>query len=425
MYARLWRWHFFAALLVIPFVLWQAVTGTLYLWHRELALRSQPDLLTVVPRAERASYEAQLQAALQGQPAGTMPQVVVEEDPARSSTFLFTASNGLSYPTFVDPYTGRVLGTVAPAHWLGGWSRSLHGGWPLGHWGSNLLEIGAGWAVVMILTGLYLWWPRNARGLAGVLFPRVRQGSRVFWRDLHATVGVWFALIVLTFLMTALPWTSFWGDRLLGTIQERTGQYSPAAVFFSGGHHAAGNATQTVVRAPLDRFISTARDAGAVGRLELRLDGHGTVLVRSQTGRSPWDIYLELDRPSGAVVRKEGWQETTWIPRVVALGVDLHQGSYFGRSNQVFNTIVAASLVWLAITGFVGWFKRRPKGSLAAPPRRNIRLTTGVKVTAVAVCIAMPLFGLSVLALTAADLVLGRAGATGFRPSSKADDSRR
>jgi uncharacterized iron-regulated membrane protein len=28
----LWRWHFLAALIVIPFVLWQATTGTLYLW---------------------------------------------------------------------------------------------------------------------------------------------------------------------------------------------------------------------------------------------------------------------------------------------------------------------------------------------------------------------------------------------------------
>jgi uncharacterized iron-regulated membrane protein len=31
LYGRLWRWHFFAALIVIPFVLWQSVTGTLYL----------------------------------------------------------------------------------------------------------------------------------------------------------------------------------------------------------------------------------------------------------------------------------------------------------------------------------------------------------------------------------------------------------
>jgi uncharacterized iron-regulated membrane protein len=404
MYARLWRWHFFAALLVVPFILWQSITGTLYLWHRELAMESQAQLLTVTPQAERASYEAQLQAALKGQPAGSLPQVVLEADRHRSTMFLFTASNGLSYPTFVDPYTGQVLGTVAPARWLGGWSRSLHGGWPLGSWGSNLLEIGAGWTIVMILTGLYLWWPRNARGLAGVLYPRLNEGSRLFWRDLHATVGVWFAVIVLMFLVTALPWTAFWGDRLLGAIQTSTHQHSPAATFFSGGgHHHSGGGTTPATRAPLDRFIGAARDAGAVGRLEIRLEGEGAVQVRSQTGRSPQDVYVELDRATAAVIRREGWDETTWVPKLVSLGVDLHQGTFFGRANQLFNTLVAAALVWLAVTGFIGWLKRRPAGELAAPPRRNAVLTSGVKLVGVAACVLMPLFGLSVVVVGLVD----------------------
>ena len=40
---------------------------------------------------------------------------------------------------------------------------------------------------------------------------RASRGSRVFWRDLHATVGIWFAVVILAFLVTAFPWTTFWG----------------------------------------------------------------------------------------------------------------------------------------------------------------------------------------------------------------------
>ena len=40
LYARVWRWHFFAAIIVIPFVLWQATTGVLYLWHQEIGMRA-------------------------------------------------------------------------------------------------------------------------------------------------------------------------------------------------------------------------------------------------------------------------------------------------------------------------------------------------------------------------------------------------
>jgi uncharacterized iron-regulated membrane protein len=60
---------------------------------------------------------------------------------------------------------------------------SLHGELLMGDRGSNIVELAASWAIVMIVTGLYLWWPRQASRLAGVLYIRVRKGKRIFWRD--------------------------------------------------------------------------------------------------------------------------------------------------------------------------------------------------------------------------------------------------
>src|SRR4029079_14587325 len=67
-----------------------------------------------------------------------------------------------------------------------------------------------------------LWWPRETRGLAGVLYPRLHAGRRVFWRDLHAVAGIWISTLALFLLITALPWTPIWGAgfkelRTLGT----------------------------------------------------------------------------------------------------------------------------------------------------------------------------------------------------------------
>lgn len=245
LYGRVWRWHFFAALIVIPFVLWQSVTGTLYLWHREFAQFAFPELLRVAPSGQQVPYEQQLAAALQHHPRETLQAVEVADDPARSTAFFFRDTNGLAYPAFVDPHTGAYLGAVASTHWIAGLSRGLHGGWPINPFGSYLLELGASWAIVMVVTGLYLWWPRNARGLAGVLYPRLRSGSRTFWRDLHATVGVYFALIVLAFLFSALPWTTLWGGKALSSIERGLGHPSPTAFFFAEGadhHHATSPA---------------------------------------------------------------------------------------------------------------------------------------------------------------------------------------
>ena len=76
--------------------------------------------------------------------------------------------------------------------------------------GSVAVELAGAWAIVMVITGLYLWWPRGS-GLAGVVYPRA-AGGRVFLRDLHAVTGFWLSAFALFYLVTALPWTTIWGQ---------------------------------------------------------------------------------------------------------------------------------------------------------------------------------------------------------------------
>jgi uncharacterized iron-regulated membrane protein len=414
LYARLWRWHFFAALIVIPFVLWQAVTGVAYLWHEDLDGLMYPQLMKVAPSAQAASLDRQLASALEHHSRESLASIEISDDPARSTAFFFNDRNGLPFPAFVDPHSGRYLGSVPSTHWLRGLSRGLHGGWPIAPYGSYLLELGASWAIVMTLTGLYLWWPRNTNGLAGVLYPRVRAGSRVFWRDLHATVGVYFALVFLAFLFTAMPWTTFWGNQVLGRLERATGQESPNGFFFApgGGHHHGASSSSESSRARalgLDALVARARAEGARGNIEIHPASDGApVNVRDQHARAPHEVWLQLDGQSGAVLTRVTWKDFPAVPRIVALGVNLHEGSFFGRANQVFNTIVALSLVWLSVTGFIGWYKRRPGGGLAAPPRRAARFPSAVLATAAGLCVVLPMLGASVIAIALLDKGFGR-----------------
>ena len=413
-YARVWRWHFFAALIVIPFVLWQSATGVLYLWHRELASLTHPQLVDVPPSARRVSYEAQLVTVLRHESRDRLQAVELSDDPSRSTAFFFRDTNGLPYPAFVDPHTGKYLGRIESTHWLRGLSRGLHGGWPIEPWGSYLLELGASWAIVMTLTGVYLWWPRNRQGLAGVLYPRLRSGSRVFWRDLHAIVGIGFAAVLLAFLVSAMPWTTLWGGKVLGSIERATGQESPVGFFFTGGdqHHAAAHVDGAPRLAPLtiDELVQRARAAGARGDIELHpaVQG-GPFNVRDDHPRAWDEVWLQLDGRTGAVLTRVVWSDFPAIPRFVSLGIDLHEGHFFGRANQVFNTVFALALVWLSATGFIGWYQRRPHGGMSPPPKRDVRLPGAVVATAFALCIALPLLGASVLAIALVDRFFGRA----------------
>jgi uncharacterized iron-regulated membrane protein len=407
-YARLWRWHFYAAFLVIPFVLWQSITGTLYLWHEELADRQHAKLRFVEPRAQRTSYADQLAAAQAAVPGGRVSHVVIPDDPRRATMVVMQGANGLPEPVFLDPYDGEVLGRVGGTSWLPGLTRALHGGWPLGNSGSYLLELGASWAIVMVLTGLYLWWPRHARGLAGVVYPRLAAGSRVLWRDLHAVTGVWISLVLLGFLATALPWTKLWGGEILGPVQRALGQAAPPAASFGPVPYASTSGPGTRERS-LDEVIAIARSEGLTQTLHVRLGrGEQPISVRSSAARANDERQLLIDRGTGAVLARADWTDMPPLARAIATGVDLHEGRLFGRANQWVNTAITAILVWLAVSGFVGWYRRRPNGGLAAPPPVHRRIARPLLGAGLVLCIALPLLGISVALLWLSDAIARR-----------------
>ena len=54
------------------------------------------------------------------------------------------------------------------------------------------------------------------KGFAGIVYPRLRGGRRIFWRDIHGVTGFWISGLVLLLLFSGLPWAKFWGDYFRG-----------------------------------------------------------------------------------------------------------------------------------------------------------------------------------------------------------------
>jgi uncharacterized iron-regulated membrane protein len=440
LYGRLWRWHFFAALIVIPFVLWQSVTGTLYLWSEWWMDQAHPEMRFVRGQQQPLPLSEQIGAALQtaqAQPSGpssgvaaqhsdrvhathhgvatsglAVQRVLIAEEPNRSTTVLFQGPDGLPFPVFIDPYAGTVLGKLSATAWLPGITRALHGGWPLGDSGSWLLELGDGWAILMLATGLYLWWPRG-RGVAA-LWPRTGAGTRVLLRDLHSCVAAWFSVVFLFFLVSALPWTAFWGGKVLSTIESNIGQKSPAG-FSPGGASVAQFAKASL---PIEQAVAAARQAGVHGTLDIRLaPWPGAQLFMTNTHVLPSQDRTLLADPAAGDIRGDFKNEQIpVIPRLVALGIHVHQAD-FGAVNVWLNTAFAGSLVWLCITGVLSWWNRRPAGTVSAPPKVNARLPGAVATIVVVASVLMPLFGVSVLLI-----VLVETAATQFRVAAAAHE---
>ena len=78
-------------------------------------------------------------------------------------------------------------------------------------------------------------------------------------------------------------------------------------------------------------------------------------------------------------------------------------GNYFGLANQLAMLATCIAIVLLVVSGVIMWWKRRPAGRLAAPPRVAEARIGGAVAILVVMGVLFPLLGLSALALFAAE----------------------
>jgi len=423
-YRAVWRWHFYASLYCIPFVILLSVTGAIYLFKAEIeAALDQPfDQRAPAPAAPVA---AQVTAAVAAIPGARPMQYELPATATSAARVLVRSSEGESIRVYVDPTTLQVLHQVPDQERLMRVMFRLHGELLMGDRGSNLVEIAASWTILMILTGLFLWWPRGQQGWGGILYPRLHKGQRVFWRDLHGMTGFWVSSLALFLLITGLPWAKFWGG-YFKTVRQ-LGQASPVQQDWStgserrrepAGDHAGHSRRGSGPRALAEKdLIGFDRVAATVIPLNLEppvviappsREG-GPWTARSMTANRPHRVTLDVDGSTGQVLRREDFRDRPLLDQIVGIGIAAHEGRLFGWPNQALGLLATVGLIALSLSGLVMWWRRRETGSLGAPrilvpPRFSATLLGVVLVLG----ILLPLFAATLVVTLLADVFLWR-----------------
>ncbi|PZO81105.1 MAG: PepSY domain-containing protein [Sphingomonas hengshuiensis] len=436
LYRVIWRWHFYAGLIVAPFLLILSVTGATYLFRDELNDALMPGLQIVAPVAVPVTPSRMIAAAVASVP-GVATRIDLPDAADRPAKVWIDAATGEARQVMVDPGSARVLGSYVYTHTLVGFADVMHGSLTFGPWGDAVVELAACWALMLIASGLFLWWPRGRRSPAGVLWPRWHARGRMFWRDLHAVTGVWSVALIAFLLLTGLPWAVVQGPLVrgvfatlgIGNEAARFGRVAPqskplgtlggmpwsqetmpmaasdpAHAGHGGGSAPAATPDHAAV-AGTDAIAARARAAGIVGGYRLHLPsgprGIYTVVVspRDPAGQRT----LQFDRWSGRLLGENGWSRYGIGAKAVELGVQIHMGRYFGRANQLLMLIPCIAIVLLVVSGVTMWWRRRPTGRLAAPPPVSGARLRGAITLLVVAGVVLPLFGASLLVLAAVD----------------------
>jgi uncharacterized iron-regulated membrane protein len=366
LYTAMWRWHFYAGLLVVPICIVLGVTGGIYLFKPVAEPWLYRELQTVEPGETPLPVEQQLAAVGKAFPESTPDSITVGVKPGDATEVGLRDKRGRNLLVYVNPYSGEVTGSLVRDRMLMQQVRKLHGELLMGGFGSFLVELTACWTLMLTVTGLYLWWPRSRSRVMGVFVPRLRQGSRIFWRDLHAIVGMYASAIVIVLLVTGLPWTNVWGG-LFKRAQQATGQARPVAADFRVPYRSEHSEGAVALTLPTALQIAAGQGVAEGSTVKLPRGPEGTYGFINRATNLEESNFLYLDQYSGKVLARANWDDHPVSAKAVALGIRLHQGELFGSANLIAMLLGALATVWLSATGVVMWWQRRPQGRLGVP----------------------------------------------------------
>ena len=455
-YRAVWRWHFYAGLICLPFVIILSITGCVYLFKPQIEAWTERDYNWLQPTQTPLPPSELIASALQAFPNSVFASYELPADTRCAARVLLATDDG-SQRVYVHPGTAAVLGSIPEDQRIMRLFFRIHGELLMGDRGSNIVETAACWTIVLLLSGIYLWWPRSAKGLAGVLYPRLFSGSRLFWRDLHAVVGLWITGLALFLLLSGLPWAKFWGDylksvrQLTGTAVARqdwsntaerrpTNGTSPgqtaAAAAENSGHSGHGSSGKRPT-GPAPDLTHIDHMVAAVAALQL----DPPVIISAPGGRSkkwsgksetanrPRRVTVDLDPATGRILDRQNFSDRHWIDRAVGYGIAAHEGQLFGWTNTALGLLTGAGLILLSVSGAIMWWKRRDAGILGAPRiLARPQLSAGLLGLLLLLGLCFPLFAASLCAVLLLEwLVLSRIPAVshwlGLQPATAAAGS--
>ncbi len=429
LYRAIWRWHFFAGLLVIPFMLNLAITGSLYLFKDEIADTFYAHRHIVRDTGPMRSPQTIVDAAVKGMPGATVTAYREAASTTRSAE-VTVSRGGVSTIVYVDPHNGEVLGTVPSKEEFSWVVKRIHSLEYFGEWTNRLVEIVAGFALVLVVTGIYLWWPRQQTG--GVLSVRGTPSRRVFWRDLHAVTGAIAGVVIFFLAFSGMPWSGYWGANVNAWLTAHdlgapSALWDNVPVSTKVTQDVVGRAGWVVENAPVPLSdIAAAQSIAPIG-IDKAVDiMHGLGMVRgadlsipaTETGVYTASHYfgdlgrertVHIDQYSGKPLVDLSYDQYPALGRAIEWSINLHQGQQWGLLNQLVMLATCIAIVLSCVTGVVMWWKRRPSGRLGVPPMpENKSVYLSLWLIAIVFGVAFPLTGLAIVAMIVVDQLVIR-----------------
>lgn len=325
--------HRWIGLAAAVFLALAALTGCL------LVFRDEPDFWPVHSTACRLPDQQLLRRVEDDAPSAHVEAINFASDHERT----FLRSDGIR--VHVDPCDGSILRKTSGTDRFLATVQQLHVRLMAGTVGAWIVNVATAAVLLMIPTGLLLWWRKPQWTI------RRHRSTRRMVVDLHNVSGFYAATFILILAATGALLGFERPLAMMLHVREWQAPAAPHSIEQRGGTIALdidgllARARSAVPDGTVTRMTLPRRRASAV-RIELR----GPGLFDQRT--------VFLDRYTGAMLRVDDLASTPLWYRLRAAALTLHTGDVFGLAGKLVAFLTGLSLAMLIITGTWMWSTR-------------------------------------------------------------------
>jgi len=347
-----------------------AVTGCLYVFEQEITHALRKDAIVIPPETTGTIPLSQLWQQTQDQ-AGEekISWVYAYDDPAKSWVFTSLKKNehGITYfgsidyytSRYVNPYSGEITGVYDEEEKFLNIVKYLH--WSLllkTEYGQPII----GWStvifVLMLISGLILWWPKNRKARKKRLWFRWKKSTLPKRKsyDLHSILGFYIFPVILVIALSGMVWTFPWFKTLVyvaGAGSSFAPNLTPAVSTYT--------AQQTP--APLDIALHQSKThypAAEAFRITPPKDSTGIINVVAQHRDGAYYVThnLQFDQYSGALLKERSHDDKNLGEKLSQGNYDIHTGIILGLPGKILAFMASLVCASLPVTGFILWYGR-------------------------------------------------------------------
>ncbi|HWU50966.1 MAG TPA: PepSY domain-containing protein [Asticcacaulis sp.] len=348
-----------------------AVTGGIVVMRGHFEDQLNAHLVRASVCASPLPLDTQIARARNAHPGKGLDSIELRAEAATSTAVLFKDKTYV----YVDPCTAKILGQQnAYGGFFGtldGWHRFrfIHNGRTI----AGILDLA--FALILIVGGGILWWPRRPADLKGALVFNPRLKGLAGELSLHKVIGIWATALLLLLTVTGLPIAFDWARLPLAWATHSTtdAPKPPKMAMPKGAHMTSWQSLYDGVRTnmPDMTWMAISPPKPGQGALKVEVIERGAPHIEAKS-------YLFFAAADGHLLKAAPYATGVSAGRKAYLYIlALHSGLVGGIVYQLALVIACFCVPVQAYTGanpYIRKWLRKKAAKAAATPRLSLRV---------------------------------------------------